>query len=222
MSRTKFLAFGILVLASLMAASSFIILFHENSSGIKTPRPTLVACVGDSITQYSGYPEALQNMLGYRYIVGNFGVSSTTALANSNMPYKEQPAFLKAKLFSPDFVVIMLGTNDAKSANYANVKNFNSDYETLIGDFKNLTSKPRIVILIPPPAFTNQIEINGTNLEQGIVPRIQQVAADLNMPTINFYSLLIDHPDYFPDGVHPNIDCANIIAREVKEFIISH
>jgi lysophospholipase L1-like esterase len=222
MSRTKFLAVGVVVLASLMAVSFFVVLFYENnSSWNKIPKATLVACVGDSITQDSGYPEILQEKLGHEYIVENFGVGSTTVLANSNRPYRDQSAFLNAKLSSPSFVIIMLGTNDAKPINFVNVQNFVLDYEELIGEFQDLPSKPRILILIPPPVFNNQVEINETNLEQNIIPRIQQVASTLNLPTINIYSLLINHPDYFPDGVHPSIEGARLVADKVEEFILA-
>jgi len=223
MSRTNFIATGILVLAFLMATSFFLVLSYENNSNWnKISKHILVACVGDSITQDSGYPGMLQNMLGNKYIVINFGVGSTTVLTNSNRPYVNQDAYLDAKLSSPSYVAIMLGTNDAKPVNYANIQNFITDYKMLIGSFQNLSSKPKIVILIPSPIFSNQVEINSTNLEQGVIPLIRDVASDLNLPTIDIYDLLISHPNYFPDGVHPNADGARVIATEVEKFIISN
>lgn len=77
--------------------------------------PIRVACVGDSITQGSGYPAKLQVLLGTNYSVGNFGVSGSTVTLNSTKPYMNQTAFEKAQQFQPKVVVIMLGTNDART-----------------------------------------------------------------------------------------------------------
>ena len=37
-----------------------------------------VACLGDSITNMTGYPEDLQKLLGNNSLVGNFGVIGAT------------------------------------------------------------------------------------------------------------------------------------------------
>lgn len=219
MSRAKFLTISIIVLSTLMASSSSLVLFCENNDSLTSQfKPITVACVGDSITQYCGYPEFLQNLLGGGHVVHNFGVSSTTVLTNSNTPYKGQPAYLYAKLWAPDFVIVMLGTNDAKAINYVNVENFNSDYSTLINGFQNLANKPKVLILVPPLVFDGHNVINATDLEQGIIPRIRQVALILKLPTIDF-SLILNNQIYFPDGVHPNAEGAKIIASEVAKFI---
>ena len=58
-----------------------------------------IACIGDSITELSGYPEMAQQILGMNYIIGNFGASGTTVLFNSEYPYIRQEAFIEAKRF---------------------------------------------------------------------------------------------------------------------------
>ena len=74
--------------------------------------PIRIACVGDSITEVSGYPSHLQSLLGAQYLVENFGVSGATVLLDSWRPYMDQPEFQSAKEFQPDIIVIILGTND--------------------------------------------------------------------------------------------------------------
>ena len=69
----------------------------------------------------------------------------------------------------------------------------------------------------PPPIFDDSLGPKSENLVQGIMPRIDQIAHDLNLPTINIYPLLIDHPDYFWDGVHPDWQGAKIIADAVYQ-----
>jgi hypothetical protein len=46
-----------------------------------------VACMGDSITEVSGYPEDLQKLLGNNSVVGNFGVRGATVSFGSVNPY---------------------------------------------------------------------------------------------------------------------------------------
>ena len=84
--------------------------------------PIKIACVGNSITFGSGianreknaYPQQLQAMLGMKYEVRNFGVSSRTLLKKGDHPYWETEAYNTALLFKPDIVYIKLGTNDSK------------------------------------------------------------------------------------------------------------
>src|SRR4051812_48166486 len=62
---------------------------------------TRVACVGDSITASSGYPEALQKLLGPKYRVRNFGVSGRALLAKGDYPYAKEQAYKDALAFTP-------------------------------------------------------------------------------------------------------------------------
>jgi len=118
--------------------------------------PIKVACVGDSITQGVGaaggmaWPDQLGKLLGEKWDVKNFGVSGTTLLQSGDNPYQKQAAFKNAKDFTPDVVVIVLGTNDTKPQNWKNKKHFVADYTDLINQFAKLSSKPRVFICYPP------------------------------------------------------------------------
>jgi len=85
--------------------------------------PIRIACVGDSITQGAGagegkaYPSQLQELLGEKWKVGNFGVSGRTLLRKGDSSYWNERALLNAQDFKPDVVIIMLGTNDTKPQN---------------------------------------------------------------------------------------------------------
>ena len=84
--------------------------------------PVRVACVGDSITfghgikdrLHDAYPGVLSTMLGERYDVRNFGVSGTTTMMGTDMPYMNEQAYKEALEFNPQIVTIKLGTNDSK------------------------------------------------------------------------------------------------------------
>lgn len=197
--------------------------YYLGARGVKeTPdSPVRVACVGDSITAASGYPFNLGLLLGSNYVVGNFGDSGAAVSLNSNDPYLRTPTFHVATQFQPNIVIIMLGTNDAHvELNDANAT-FIDDYTELITDFQALASKPKVWIVKPPPIFNNDLNLSVECYEQNIAPRIEQVANEADVPVIDVFSTLINHPDYFYDGIHPDIDGTNIIASSIYNAIFS-
>ncbi len=209
---------SILIIA-LIAASSLIIFFQLNSQKPVVAQVIRVACIGDSITEISHYPEELQAMLGDGYLVGNFGVTGSTVSNNSKKPYINQTAFQEAKDFQPQIVIIMLGTNDAKWESYRHVGSLPNAFETLIGEYDALPEDQEIYLVTPPPIYNNSIGLYNTYLEQGVLPGIEQVADDLDLPTIDVNEALSD-PGYFVDGVHPNLDGAEVIASAISDAIL--
>ena len=185
------------------------------------PQPIRVACVGDSITQGSGYPLRLQLLLGSNYTVRNFGVSGSTVSLNSTRPYMNQTAFKKAEDFDPEIVVIMLGTNDANPEIAFNEENFEADYTQLVASFEGLEGNQSILVVKSPPIFSNNSSYNNTYLATTVLPQIDDVANQLNLPTVDIYSAFGNHSDYFMDGVHPNPEGAALIANNVYDAITS-
>jgi lysophospholipase L1-like esterase len=116
----------------------------------------------------------------------------------------------------------MLGTNDARADYYQQINNFVDDYTRILNSIQTLESKPRIFLVKPPPIFNNTFYLNGTSFVEGVLPRIEQVASTLGLPTIDVYTPFVNHPEYFPDGVHPNRDGAQIIANIVYRAITSN
>jgi acyl-CoA thioesterase-1 len=211
------LAFGIV---ALMASLSFMGLFLAHLSSKENSADLIhVACVGDSITESSGYPENLQTMLGDSYRVGNFGVSGSTVRLNSDLPYMDQPAFEKAKAFQPSIMVIMLGTNDATENVTDSVKEFQSDYQKLVDECQVLESNPSIWLVKPPPISENGLNLNDTNLKCDVIPCIENVANELNLPIIDINAVMTNYPQYFMDGVHPSSEGAMLIANEINQVI---
>jgi lysophospholipase L1-like esterase len=182
---------------------------------------TKIACVGDSITENYGYPNRLQDLLGYRYKVENFGYSGSMVIQSSWKLYINSTDFFQATNFLPNIVVIMLGTNDAGDDIYSSISRFKSDYINLISSFQQLSSKPKIFLVLPPPLFNNNLELNGTTLTQNVIPAIKQIASEQNIPLIDVYKNLEGHPEYFVDGVHPTTAGAKIITDTIYQAIIN-
>jgi lysophospholipase L1-like esterase len=187
--------------------------------------PIRVACVGDSITEGTEYPNDLWRLLGANYTVGNFGVGGASVSLDAPTPYMREAAFQDAKKFQPNIVIIMLGANDAQPDLHRFNTTFVNDYLRLVSEFQALASKPKIWIVKPPPIFNNgTVENwrwlhNGTGLSTeyfilNVIPSVEKVANEANLPIIDVYSALVNHSDYFPDGVHPDINASKLIADE--------
>jgi lysophospholipase L1-like esterase len=209
------------VIAIVISATLMVRLQPLSPQGKNPDSPIRVACVGDSITEITGYPSDLQTLLGANYSVGNFGASGSTVLLDSWEPYMNQSAFQKAIDFQPNIVIIMLGTNDDLEMLRPSNESFEGDYAKLIATFQQLESKPRIWIATPPPIFSNSSDLSSSYFNGVIIPKIVDLANKMNLPLIDIYSAFGNHPDYFVDGVHPNSKGAALIANEVYEAISS-
>jgi acyl-CoA thioesterase I len=212
---------SMLITAILLAVIAIMLfsLFYLFGMGNQPKNTIRVACVGDSITEGTKYPHDLADLLGTNYSVSNFGVGGATISLESEKPYKHQPEFAEAKESLPNIVIIILGTNDAPLVSTEHILNFTADYEELIGEFKALTSQPKIWLVKPPPIFSNGTGLSPSYYAQEVIPRINQVANDTGVPLIDVYSLLINHPEYFSDGVHPNGEGSAIVAMEIFKAI---
>jgi lysophospholipase L1-like esterase len=180
-----------------------------------------VACVGDSITERSGYTNKLQTMLGADYKVGNFGVSGSTVSVDSKIPYVSQSQFQKAQDFKPDIVVIMLGTNDANPEIAYSESNFEHDFTRIINAFQHLQSNPEIIVVDSPPIFAENSPYNNSYLVDSVIPKVDNLADQMNLPIVNMYSAFGNHSDYFTDGIHPNNDGSLLIASTMYDAVTS-
>lgn len=207
----------------------------------KTADQISIACVGDSITAgvcSSGgetYPSQLQKLLGSKYVVTNFGACGSTMQKNADSPYWKRPQYPALLKSNADIVVIMLGTNDAKSkethgaSNWENdgktgAAQFEADYKSMIDIIKNFTSKPTIYTMIPPPL--NKPNVYGMNqtVINEVFPRlIQKINSENNLPhpPIDVFNAMggasMAHADWFCDGCHPvNVGYQHLAAAVQK------
>ena len=191
-------------------------------------KPIQVACVGDSITQGNGasqghdWPSQLWDLLDAdKWTVKNYGLWGRTLLKKGDSPYWVQPVFKDSHDANPDVVIIMLGTNDTKPANWAHHDEFYSDYKDLIDSYKSLPSKPHIYICLPCPGPAPGLsDINETNVLLEI-PIITKVAADENVDLIDMHTPLLGKK-LQPDNVHPNDAGANLLARAAFAALTGH
>lgn len=196
--------------------------------GAQGGEPIKVACIGNSITNgggvYASYPDHLGPMLAEKYgenayRVDNFGVGGTTLSKLSNNPYWEHEELQQALASEPDFVIIKFGTNDSKASCWPQSKDtYDDDLTEMVHLFQALPSAPVVCVGIPVWVCKDNYNISRATLEQEIMPVIRRTAIELGVDTIDFYSVLKDHPEYYhTDGIHPTHPGAELLAAKVME-----
>ena len=189
---------------------------------------TRITCIGASITYGAtlkdpatqSYPAQLQKLLGDAYTVSNLGVSSATMLRKGDLSYWNTQAWQQALKSSPDVVFIDLGGNDSKLINRVYLNEYERDYHDMIRSLSQLPSHPRIVLLLPIPAFladTNQIY--DKVIVNNIIPKIRQVAYDERLEVIDLHSLFVNHEQWMPDKIHPDLQGTAITAKRLFDLI---
>ena len=228
--KTKIKRSILLLIILLMILSPVLLTFLQETFSLR------IACVGDSITYGAkiqdkflhSYPAQLQQLLGGKYLVKNFGASGYTLQKNANFPYWEHPNFQESSDFQPDIVLIMLGTNDTKPYNWTGLDPFLSDLEDMVIHYQTLDSHPAIYLMTPATVFTGQLNLNTHYKMQADVADIISHAIlsfgeEHQIPVIDIHEATRNHPKYFLlDGIHPDSAGAEAIARNAFSAIQKH
>jgi lysophospholipase L1-like esterase len=215
---------------------------------------TKVACVGNSITgfhQYAYYATPLRQMLGEEYLVDNFGKGGSGVfkqyreeLDQYEFAYINSPECEAALAFLPDIVIIKFGANDANMSNFTKQdidgkQLFKDEYTLLINKFRDLSTHPQVFICVPPAMFypngNPKDSLTGSFLggfsneamTKYIHPAIKELAVELNIGLVDFYTPTRMHPEYmpgekegsFPDWVHPDHRGHYVMALAAYEAI---
>jgi lysophospholipase L1-like esterase len=187
---------------------------------------TKIACVGASTTSGDGssaghhYPDELQRLEGTDAEVRNFGASGTTMLRAVSASYWNTTQFTQALAYQPDIAIIWFGGNDAKPENWTTHKGeFLGDYEAMIRMFQALPSHPRTYVVLS--LLTRDTEgIPKAVVDNEVVPLCRQAAAETGSGVVDVHDDLASHPEYFPDGIHPD-DMGTVAVAKLVYAVIS-
>ena len=137
-------------------------------------------------------------------------------MLETDLPYQKTTRFKEALEFLPDIVTIKLGTNDTKPWNWQHHESFKKDLNRLVDAFEQLPSHPKVYLCLPIPSDRKEWGIRDSVLVSGVIPYLREVAHERNLPVIDLRTPMLPHylQDY-TDGVHPNKQGAEIIAREI-------
>ena len=199
-----------------------------------------VACIGDSITYGHGvsdwkknnYPAVLQQLLGEKYHVANFGSSGACVNPEGDQPYVGREIYQEALAYEADIIIFMMGTNDAKPENWTNADDFIEDYMSLLGSFQKGDKSPKVYLALCAEAYYTEGADKSTGMAKyDIQPKVvDEIAKRIDlyaalsavwMDVIDIHSITEAHPEWFEaDGIHPNNDGAKAIAEAVADAIL--
>ena len=238
----------LLVVVAIIAFSvlvTFVLLYNNGLSGLHKhtdaqEEQIKVACVGDSITYGHGisgwennnYPAKLQEILGEKYHVQNFGHSGRTLSPDGDQPYTESEQYRLSLEYNPDIIVLMLGSNDSKPENWVDIDTFIHHLDNLIDTYREANPKVKIYLCTPANAFFSGDKNSGTtnyDIQPKIVDDISTAIKAYALTHMNKITNVIDihdlteyRADWFAkDNVHPSNEGAAAIAEEVAKKIKS-
>jgi lysophospholipase L1-like esterase len=198
---------------------------------------SLIICIGDSITfgsgirnaarNFSSYPARLQTLLDNvdgagKWNVKNLGFRGATATNKSRLSYEKSPFFTRLLNSSPKVAIIMLGTNDIMLN--ISLSTFADDYKSLISAVTQLDSKPQVLIMTPPwidTKFPTRAERFKNIVQEPYHKVIQTLALETRATLLNGFSIFANKTHLFADGLHPNEEGYNLIAKLVVQGLES-
>ena len=228
----------ILLVVVLIAAGGFAYLYFHGMSGMSnTSEPKegqiKIACAGDSTTYGHGisgwpknnYPSLLQKLLGEKYHVNNYGVSSFAVQVDADRSYRTLPHYQESLAYDADYVVFMMGSNDSKPHNWKGADAFKEDLLSLLDTYGDA----EIILCTLPAAFFLEGQTEGVtnhDIQPLVVDEIaeitREVAAERGYTLMDMHALTAQHPEWFEkDGVHPSNEGAAAMAREIYNILSS-
>ena len=198
------------------------------SGSIFAQKVVNIACIGNGVTHGVGvenreknnFPQQLQYLLGSSYKVTNFGVVNAPVLSNGVNGYNKTAAFKKSQTGNPNIVFVELGLDEIKATDTAVISNFKITLEGIVQSYANLSTRPRIVLLLPLPIFLNDSSLlNNSVIKNKIIPKIQKIAFEKNLEVLDLFSMFIDKQDLFLDKIHPSSLGGTLISKRLYELV---
>lgn len=192
-----------------------------------------IACVGDSITYGAGvlghrrsqsYPAYLQENLGEKYQVLNYGLSGRTLMDEGDVPYRSEKLYQKSLDAKADIYLLMLGTNDAKDYQW-DEDAYAKEIKDFVEAYQTVAPQAKIYLMQPPQAFSTQKDgsikygIQDAVIGGQMYEIIADTAEQMGVGYIDLYQLTKDHSEWLPDGIHPNGEGNKAIADYIYECI---
>lgn len=203
---------------------------YLSGANLEPEKPSFtITCVGDSITEGYGttggfkgvnaFPYVLEGLLDKTgladFTVVNCGKSATTALVKGDRPYKQSAEYATSLKSNPNVVIICLGANDSKTANW-NAAQYKADYKALISEYINLPSKPTVYLFYTTyVADQSKTGCRRTVIQNEIMPIQDDIAAELGLKIIDLNTLTKSNSTKYTDGVHPDDTLQAMMAEYI-------
>lgn len=190
-----------------------------------------VACVGDSLTygttllnrRVESYPSRLAKLLGKDFDVLNLGFSGHALSKKSEKCLLNTPVIELLESYAPDYVLLLIGTNDARLKNFSTDDEFAANYKLLVSTIMNLPSSPKLIAMTCPMVYAEN-DPRSADFSTEILARLVQVQrAILNLQKISYVDLYNITQGkttlYSDDKLHFNAKGAKFLAHKMYTII---
>ena len=121
-------------------------------------------------------------------------------------------------------MLLQFGTNDASPALFR-ADAFRAAAEALLDTHIEALGAEHVVFLLPPCVYPADGDIASFGMSAEKLDEVRailtEVCAEKNVAVVDLYAATVDHPEWFPDGVHPNADGNKAIAEAIFETVFS-
>ena len=196
----------------------------ESPSAESPASPPLIVCMGDSITAgYGVYTEDEMYSAYLQELLGN--AAHVTAYGTPGETLREAAVYRSPALDADaDTVLLQFGTNDASPALFR-ADAFRAAAEALLDTHIEALGAEHVVFLLPPCVYPADGDIASFGMSAEKLDEVRailtEVCAEKNVAVVDLYAATVDHPEWFPDGVHPNADGNKAIAEAIFETVFS-
>jgi len=175
------------------------------------------------------YPGRLHTLLGEEYHIIEEGCPGrTTIFEDKKRPYKKGVDYITPCLQSHNpinYVIVMLGTNDCKSAFSATSKKIASDLSEIIGRIRSATSTAIGILIISPihhgqniwkPSYDSEVDQKSVEVSKTLAAEYRKLAIEIDCDYIDASAAVSPSPI---DEEHLDEVGHNKLARAVAEIL---
>jgi len=199
---------------------------------LRHPPGGQILCLGDSLTENpdGGYIHYLSHLLkkrGYRLSVISAGRPGHTS--GEYYRYLRQSSILTRT--RPDFILLMLGTNDVRiDQDHTPLPRYRAQMTQIIRlileNTRHPGRDPRLILMTVPPIFQPDLPSfdhrSIRRIKEEILPTIRKLGQIHGLMVIDIHRFFQDHPGLLP-GIHPRPEgyrqMAAWIIRSLRPFI---
>jgi len=170
------------------------------------------------------YPVYLQKLLGFKYLVANYGHGGQRMMSYTN----ESPNFLPSVNYKPDVVIMMFGTNDANKGKYtpdwgtdAAKTRYMAAASYMLEQYKKANENVQLIIMTPPSIIRNATHRTNALL----AAQYNREFAQANGLSLVDMWVASEKANWtFNDGIHPQgeiySEMADVVYAGIKDVIV--
>jgi pimeloyl-ACP methyl ester carboxylesterase len=165
------------------------------------------------------YPRELRRLLGGAYEVRTYRTGGEPARSKGRLNRTAKPVDPVVLEWLPDVVFIEPGSVDSAEGEGTDGTSPADALFKTVDMFRNMASKPRIMLLLPPPALRPETNADSLLLT-GTIPRIRSVAYDAGCEVVDLHSLFLGSDGYEAGNERTTPAAAGLIAARLRDLLM--